>query len=85
MPDYGPARVLRARVLAGAGKFDAAAVLVDAILERDSKDYEAWLLRGEIMGVAKSDAKGAEESYRKALAVEPAYMTAHAALISLSI
>ena len=81
VPDYGPAKILRARVLAGQGKFDEAAALVDAVLALDPRGYEAWLLRGEILAASKSDIKAAEASYRSALAAEPTYMAAHAALI----
>ncbi|CAD5375200.1 TPR domain protein [Rubrivivax sp. A210] len=83
VPDYNPALILRARVLAGAGKFDEATVIVDGVLARDDKRHDAWLFRGEILSAAKNDFKGAETCYRKALAVEPAYIAAHAALISL--
>ena len=82
VPDYGPAQILRARMLAGEGRFDQAAEVVDAALARNDQFYEAWLLRGEILDFAKSDFKGAEESYRKALVIENSYVVAHAAIIS---
>ncbi len=85
VPDYGPAQVLRARLLAGDGRFDEAAAVVDAALAKNDKFFEAWLLRGEILEFGKSDLKAAEESYRKALAIERSYVLAHAAVIAIRI
>ncbi len=85
MPDYGPAKVLQARLLAGKGRFDEAAAVADAVLAKDEKFYEAWLLRGEILEFGKSDLKGAEESYRKAVAIERSYVLAHSAIIAIRI
>jgi putative PEP-CTERM system TPR-repeat lipoprotein len=84
-PDYGPARLLNARILAGKRQFDEATAVVDAALASNARYFEAWLLRGEILEFAKSDLKGAEEAYRKALAIDKAYMPAHAALIAMRI
>jgi cellulose synthase operon protein C len=83
VPDFGAAQILNARVLAGKRSFDEAQALVDKIIARDDSQYEAWLLRGEILLVGKNDPKGAEAAFRKALALERTYVPAHLALISL--
>jgi putative PEP-CTERM system TPR-repeat lipoprotein len=81
-PDYGPALVLSARLMAGRRDFKGALALLDQVLARDAMLYEAWHLKGEIVQLASNDKQGATEAYRKALAIEPAYMPSHLALIS---
>ena len=81
-PEYGPARLLNARLLAGRGQFDEAAALVDDVLKSDDNFQEAWLLRGDLSNV-KGDTRGAENAYRKALAIERTFVAAHAAIVSL--
>lgn len=82
-PEYGPALILNARLLAGRRDFDGALALVDRILARDGSLYEAWMLKGEIVLVAKNDSTGAEQYFRKALELQPAYVPAHLSLIAM--
>ena len=82
VPNFGPAEVLQARLQAGKGQYDEAMAQLDQVLSRNERFHEAWLLRGEILEFAKSDRSGAEEAYRKAVAIEPSYVAAHAAIIS---
>lgn len=81
-PDYGPALLLNALTMFGRRDFDGALTLLTQVLARDDAFYEAWLLKGEILDFAKGDSKAAEDAFRKALTIEPAYMPAHLALIS---
>jgi putative PEP-CTERM system TPR-repeat lipoprotein len=81
-PDYGPALILNALTMVGRRDFDGALALVDKVVAKDDAFYEAWQLKGEVLAFAKGDAKAAEEAFRKALSIEPAYMAAHLALIS---
>lgn len=81
--DYAPALLLRARELVAAGDVGGAEKVVDDVLARDAKSQDAWQLKGELLAAAKSDVKGAEEAFSKALAIEHKYLPAHAALISL--
>lgn len=83
VPDYGPALVLRARMVAGAGDFVAALALVDQVLAKDPGLYEAWNLKGEILLLAKNDIQAAELAFRKALEIEKAHLAAHNALIDI--
>lgn len=83
MSTYGPANTLKARLLAGQGKFDEANTLVDQVLARNSKDHEAWSLRGELLNFYKRDSAGAEAAFRRAIAIENGYLPAHAAIIGL--
>lgn len=81
-PGYGPAQILRARILAGQREFDAATQIVDKVLATDPQLYEAWQLKAEILLFSKNDVAGSEALFKKALAVEPSYVPAHLALIS---
>ncbi len=81
-PDLPDALILQARLMAGSSNFDGAMAIVDKVLARDPKLYEALHLRGEIQLVAKNDPKAAEASFREALAAERSYVPAHLALIS---
>lgn len=80
-PEYGPAKILKARLLAGNKQFDEAAKWVDEALAHDKKYYEAWLLRGELLDFVKGDTKGAEEAYTQAITIERGYVPAYSALI----
>lgn len=80
-PEFGPAQILNARILAGKREFDPALALVETILAKDASLHEAWHLKGEILTFAKNDSKGADEAFRRALQVERAYVPAHLALI----
>jgi len=81
-PNYPPALVLQARIEAGRGQFDKATELVTQALTLDGSLYDAWHLKGELLAYVKRDEKGAVEAFRKALAIEPAYIAAHLALVS---
>ncbi len=83
--DYAPARLLKARVLGGQGKFDEAAAIVEQVLAADPRSFEAWMLRGEIQDFSKKDLKAAEESWRKALSIEKSHVPAHFSIIASKI
>jgi putative PEP-CTERM system TPR-repeat lipoprotein len=80
-PDFGPAQILNARILAGQREFDASLALVEKVLAKDPSLYEAWHLKGEILALAKNDAPAAEVAFKKALEVERSYVPSHLALI----
>jgi len=82
LPDFAPGLLLKARILAGKNQYGEATAVVDGVLARDDKSYDAWLLRGELLHYGKGDTRGAEEAYLKAAAIEPANVLAHAAIIS---
>ena len=85
VPDYPPARILEARMLAGNGKFEQAQALVEKTLAADDKLADAWQLRGELLSVGGGDGKSAEDSFRKVLAIDRSHVAAHSAIISASI
>ncbi len=82
-PDFPQALVLQARLVASDGQVDAALATIERVLARDSHNYEAWQLKGEILSGPKADSKGAEQAFRQALAAEKAFVAAHSALVAL--
>jgi cellulose synthase operon protein C len=81
-PNFGPALTLRTRLLASDRKFDEAMAITDDLLKRDPTLQDAWQLKGDILLAGRKDSKGAEEAFRKALAIDKAYIPAHLAIIS---
>lgn len=85
MPEFAPAVMLKARLLAGNRQFDEAVAIVDGALARDARLPEAWVLRGEILYFGKGDMQGALRAYRQAVTVEASHVPAHAAIIAAHI
>jgi tetratricopeptide (TPR) repeat protein len=69
-PDYLPAQVLLAEILAGEKKLDDASGLVTKILTREPEHLEATLL-GARLRLAKADPAGAAEQLERLLKVYP--------------
>ena len=84
VPEYGPAMLLRARLLAGKGQHAEAAKVVDGILARNASDHEAWQLRGELYRFGGQSGP-AEEAFRKALTLEKGFIPAHQSLVAIQL
>lgn len=82
VPDYGPALLLRARLMAGKNQFAEAVKLVDGVLARDPKDHNAWQLRGELHNVS-GEMVEAEKAFNQALEIEKNFIPGHQALVAL--
>jgi cellulose synthase operon protein C len=83
-PDLVEARLLQASMTAAAGNQETAIAQVNQALALDPRHVQGWLLKGEfLLTGAKSDPAAAEEAFRKALEVDPRFMQAHAALVSV--
>lgn len=82
-PDLPAVKVVQARVAVNAGRVDEALGLLDQALKSDPGSYEAWFLKGQLLSYAKNDPAGGEAAYRKTLAIEQAYVPAHAAIVEL--
>lgn len=80
-PMNAPARLLQAKLVAGKGNFDEALTLVKGVLASDAQMAPAWLLQAQLLTVGKNDAAAGAQSYRQALAIDPAYVPAHTGLI----
>lgn len=81
MPGYAPAIISQARIKAGSRDFTSALSMLEGSLEKQPKLHDAWQLKGDILSV-QGDAKGSMEAYRQVLAIMPAHLPAHAAIIS---
>ena len=84
-PEYGPALLLRAQLLAGKRDFDGAIALANAILARDPNLLEAWLLKGDLFAYGKLDDVSARQAYRKVLDNDKSNVIAYLSLISLEL
>ena len=84
VPGYSQALIGQARIRAGKRDLQGAMSLLDATLEKNPKLYEAWQLKGVLLG-AQGDANAATEAYRKALEIKPDYLPAHSALVTRSL
>lgn len=82
VPQHVPALVLRARLVAMAGRHDEALALVEAALARDASSADGWLLKGDLLGQVKNDSAGAHDAFTRALAADPAFVPAHLALVT---
>ena len=80
---YLPARMLQARALAAQQRFDDALTLVDKMVTEAPLHYEAWAMKGEFLLNAGGDSVAATEALKRALAIKPDFLPAHAALVQL--
>ncbi|WP_294250213.1 XrtA/PEP-CTERM system TPR-repeat protein PrsT [Propionivibrio sp.] len=80
-PDYAPALVGQARIMAAKRDFAGALALLDPVLEKSPGLYDAWQLKGDIL-YAKGDRQGSIEAYRKAVDVKADFLPAHSSLIT---
>jgi len=82
-PAYGPALLLKARALGAERKYDEALALVNAILDKDAKDFEGWKLKGDLLQFGKDQTTEAQAAYRQSVAVSPGYVPGHSAILTL--
>ena len=75
-----------ARLKAATGDSRAAGVIVDELVQSRPNDPAMWSLKGDILVQSKGGSQAeAEAAYRKALALQPKFVEAHAGLIGLSL
>jgi putative PEP-CTERM system TPR-repeat lipoprotein len=82
-PTYAPALLLKARALGAERKYDEALVLVDSILDKDSKNFEGWKLKGDLLQFGKDQTNEAQTAYRKSLEANSGYVPGHSAMLTL--
>lgn len=82
-PQYAPATLLHARILAAGDNVPGAVALVDALLVREPKNANALLLKGDLQRGPLQQRDNALASYRAAAEANPTSVTAHASIISL--
>jgi putative PEP-CTERM system TPR-repeat lipoprotein len=83
VPDFGPALLLRARIMASHHEVAGAMRVVEQVLAREPNLYEGWQVKGEIQQVLLKNPDAALESFAKALSLERAYVPAHTAIIAV--
>jgi putative PEP-CTERM system TPR-repeat lipoprotein len=83
MPDYGPAKIFQARLMADSGELDAALVEIGRVLARSPQDHDAWQVQAELLNFGKQDVAGALNAYRQAAAVKPDFAPAHAGVLAI--
>lgn len=80
-----PARMFKARLLAGRGAADEALSMIDGVIAEDPKRADSRQLKGELQWLAKSDPAAATKTFRDILSTNERYLPAHLALIRLMI
>ncbi len=83
IPDFGPAKLFQARLMADAGEIDGAIAEIERLLARSPQDHEAWLVKAELLNFGKKDVAGALAAYRQAAAVKPDFAPAHAGALTI--
>ncbi len=82
-PSYAPAMLMRARQKAGARELDVAMSIVDEVIAKSPKSFEAWKLKGDILLYTQNQIDGALAAYLKAIELKPDFLAAHAAVVGL--
>ena len=82
-PDFAPALVARARLVAQDGKPDLALEQLAALLAKEPGHEAAGLLKGELLLNANNDATGALGVYRQIVAAHPDSVVAQSAVVAL--
>jgi putative PEP-CTERM system TPR-repeat lipoprotein len=82
-PDFVPALVMQAQLIAAEGKVDEALALTDKALAVQPKDERAGVLKGDLLWRGKKDVAKAAESYRKVLEHNSESIGAHTSLIAM--
>ena len=81
VPGYGPAVFGQARIKAASRDLPGALALLDAVLEKNPKFYEAMQFKGDLLAI-QGDSKASTETYLKIVELRPDYLPAQAALVS---
>jgi cellulose synthase operon protein C len=84
-PGYAPALMIRAREKAGQRDFLGAMAIVDDVIAKSPKSYEAWKLKGDLLLYAENKRDDAMVAYLKAVEVKPDFLAAHAAVTTLEL
>lgn len=86
--DFSPAWLLRARLASARGDAAGALAQVQALIDRQAGNAEAWLLKGDLLLRAQAADPGANATealaaYQQAVKLKPDSVAAHSALITL--
>ena len=81
--EFAPALIVKARIKAAEGDFDAAAAIADRILVKNPNDYLAWNIKGDVGMFGKPDKAAAMLAYRKAVEIEPRFLHGHEVIMTV--
>lgn len=79
-PDFAPARLLSARLLALDRRFEEALAELSTVLQHAPGEARAWTLRAEFLQASGAAADRVVADYRKAVSLDPQAAEAHAGL-----
>jgi putative PEP-CTERM system TPR-repeat lipoprotein len=82
-PQYSPATLVHARLLAVDGDVAGALKLIEPVLARDGKDVDALVLKADLQRKGLHDEDAALATYRSAVAASPGSVAAHSAIIAM--
>ncbi|MBV8122925.1 MAG: PEP-CTERM system TPR-repeat protein PrsT [Burkholderiaceae bacterium] len=82
-PGFAPAHVLQVRLLAGQAGALATRARIDDLVRKFPNSADVWVLQGDSQSDAAPDT--ARSAYQKALALDPAFVGAHAGLVLLDL
>lgn len=82
-PNSAPARLMKARLVAAAGKATEGMQLIDAVLADNPKDGEAWATKGDFLLRTPGGAKAAVDAFNKAIEIRPGDLYAMTTLVSI--
>lgn len=81
-PDHVPAMIVKVRLMLADNDVPGGLTLLESVLAKDAKNYEAWSLKGDILRF-QGNTDAALSAYRKALEVKPDFGGAHAAIFAV--
>ncbi len=79
------ARLQQATLLGRRAATDEALTIVEGVIAEEPKRREAWQLKGDLLLGGKGDEAAGVKAYREALAIDPRFLPAHSALITLAL
>lgn len=82
-PKFAPALLLRARQEATSGNFDAAIAILGDVISRDSRNLNAWQLKGDILHYALGKHDESLVAYRKTIEIDSKYSAGHAGIVTV--
>src|SRR5450830_695044 len=82
-PGYAPALLAQARQKAGQRDFDGALAMVDDVIAKSPKSFEAWKFKGDLLLYAKNQGDDVLAAYRKSIEIKPDFLAGHVAVTTM--
>jgi putative PEP-CTERM system TPR-repeat lipoprotein len=84
-PDAPAPLLMLARVKAAGNDAEGAFAALDRILAKESANYEALQVKGDLLYAAKGDMNAALQAQRRALKARPDWLPAHASILQMAL